>query len=126
MAVGAAGQAVGLHLPGSVQPGHVLQGWQALAQGAQQAGQGRGRRRLDVGLHHIHGLLGLERHVQAQVVGQFGGGVQALFAQVGLGMVELGEQLPQQQAQQDQGQQRQRTLDRPAQGGGGRLWRGTQ
>ncbi|MCY1441578.1 hypothetical protein D9M71_578980 [compost metagenome] len=93
---------------------------------AQQAGQGRGRRRIDVGLHHIHGLLRLERHVQAQVVGQFGGSVQALFAQVGLGVVELGEQQPQQQAQQDQGQQRQRTLDRPAQGGGGRLWRGTQ
>lgn len=97
-----------------------------MAQGIQQAGQGGRRRRIDVGLYHVHGLLCLERHVQAQVVGQLCGAVQALFAQVGLGVVELGEQLPQQQAQQDQGQQRQRTLDRPAQGSGGRLWRGTQ
>ncbi|MNN43713.1 hypothetical protein D3C81_1579620 [compost metagenome] len=91
-----------------------------------KARQGVGRRRSDVRLHHIYRLLRLERHVQAQVVGEFRSGVQALFAQVGLGVVELGEKLPQQQAQQYQGKHRQRTLDRPAQGGGGRLWRGTQ
>lgn len=124
--VRAAGQAVGAQLPGAVQPGQALQVGQALAQGIHQAGHGCGRRRVDVGLYHIQRLLGLERHVQVQVVGHFHAGIQALRAQVGLGVVELGEQLPQQQAQQDQGQQRQRALDRPAQGRGGCFRRGTQ
>ncbi|MNE43764.1 hypothetical protein D3C80_1379580 [compost metagenome] len=118
-AVWAAGQAVGADLPAAVQPGQVSQGGQACAQGVEQAGQGGGRRCIDVGLHHIHRLLGFERHVQAEVVGKLRSGLQALLAQVGLGMAELGEQLPQQQAQQNQGQQGQRTLDRPAQGSGG-------
>ncbi len=54
------------------------------------------------------------------MVGQFGTGGQALLAQVGLGMAELGEQLPQQQTQQNQGEQGQRPLERATQVRAGR------
>ncbi|MCY1179525.1 hypothetical protein D9M73_199300 [compost metagenome] len=125
-AVGAAGLAVAEDLPAAVQPGQVAQAGQAFAQCLQQARHGRRRGSVDVRLEHIDGLLGLQRQVQAQVIGQLGGRHQALLAQVGLGMAELGEQLSQQQAQQDQDEQGQRTFDRAAQGSGGSHGHGTQ
>ncbi|MNP43355.1 hypothetical protein D3C76_1371700 [compost metagenome] len=69
----------------------------------------RARRRA-VLLDLIERHLGLERHVQAHVIGELGTVVQALLILVSLGMTELGNQLPQQQAEQQQDQQGQRAF----------------
>ncbi len=116
---------VGNDLPGSVYPDHAAQRGHSFAQRIHQAASCRCRHG-GIGLEQVDGLLRLERHVQTQVVRQFGRVFQTLVAQLGLGKAELREQLPQQQPEQNQGEQCQRTLDRPAQTGSGRLGRATR
>ena len=59
--------------------------------------------------------LRIERHVQIDVIGQVRTVVDAVLASVGLGTLELVEQLPEQQHQQHQYQERQRALQRAVQ-----------
>ncbi|MNE04815.1 hypothetical protein D3C80_973590 [compost metagenome] len=56
------------------------------------------------------GDLRLERHVQGQVVGQLGTGIDAVLVLIGLGVAVLVEQLPEQQAQKQQDQYGQRAF----------------
>ncbi|MCY1416808.1 hypothetical protein D9M71_323250 [compost metagenome] len=110
LVIGRTVQAVGLQAAIGADPGDTEQVRLLLAQLGDDVRQLLRARRRAVLLDLIERHLGLERHVQAHVIGELGTVVQALLILVSLGMTELGNQLPQQQAEQQQDQQGQRAF----------------
>ncbi len=114
--VGRTAEAVAQDPPVGIQPGQAVQCRQGLARAAEQGRDDAVIRHAGMRLQQVQRGLGFEGQTQVEAVGQFRTGVDAVLTAVGEDMPVLIEHLPEQQCQQQQNQNGQCALQRPAQG----------